>query len=61
MKRLWDRFAAVLDEPGRPVAFDAARVSRDPETWTALGTYRAPTPRSVMTRRLVRAFRILPA
>jgi hypothetical protein len=48
---LVDRFAAVLDEPDRPVSFDAARVSRDPESWTALGTYGHPRLETVLTRR----------
>lgn len=48
---LVDRFAAVLDEPDRPVTFDAARVSRDPESWTALGTYGHPRIESMLTRR----------
>jgi len=48
---LVDRFASVLDEPGRPVTFDAARVSRDPESWTALGTYGHPRLENVLTRR----------
>ena len=37
-----ERFAVPLDEPGRPVTWDPARASRDPETWTALGTYGHP-------------------
>ncbi|KWW97715.1 hypothetical protein TH66_19615 [Carbonactinospora thermoautotrophica] len=39
---LVDRFAAVLDEPDRPVTFDPARASRDPDGWTALATYGHP-------------------
>jgi hypothetical protein len=39
---LVDRFGVVLDEPDRPVTFEAARTSRDPESWAALGTYGHP-------------------
>ncbi len=39
---LVDRFAAVLDKPDRPVTFDPARASRDPDGWTALATYGHP-------------------
>ncbi len=48
---LVDRFAAVLDEASRPVTFDAARVSRDPDSWTALGTYGHPRLETVLIRR----------
>lgn len=48
---LVDRFAAYLDEPGRPVTFDPSRVSRDPEGWTALGTYGHPRLESTLARR----------
>lgn len=48
---LVDRFAAYLDEPGRPVTFDPSRVSRDPEGWTALGTYGHPRLEPVLARR----------
>lgn len=37
-----ERLGAVLDEPGRPVTTDPARVSRDPESWVALATYGHP-------------------
>ena len=48
---LVDRFAAYLDEPGRPVSFDPSRVSRDPESWTALGTYGHPRLQPALARR----------
>ncbi len=48
---LVDRFAAYLDEPGRPVTFDSSRVSRDPEGWTALGTYGHPRLERTLARR----------
>jgi hypothetical protein len=48
---LIDRFAAYLDEPGRPVTFDPSRVSRDPEGWTALGTYGHPCLEPALARR----------
>jgi hypothetical protein len=48
---LVDRFAAYLDEPGRPVSYDPSRVSRDPEGWTALGTYGHPRLESALARR----------
>jgi hypothetical protein len=48
---LVDRFAAYLDEPGRPVTFDPSRVSRDPEGWTALGTYGHPRLEPALARR----------
>jgi superfamily II DNA or RNA helicase len=48
---LVDRFAAYLDEPGRPVSYDPSRVSRDPEGWTALGTYGHPRLGSALARR----------
>jgi len=44
-----DRFAAALDDPGRPVTWDPARASRDPEGWTALGTYGHPKLDSVLS------------
>ncbi|HZL05232.1 MAG TPA: C-terminal helicase domain-containing protein, partial [Coriobacteriia bacterium] len=37
-----ERLGAVLDEPGRPITTDPARVSRDPESWVALATYGNP-------------------
>ena len=37
-----ERLGVVLDEPGRPVTTDPARVSRDPESWVALATYGHP-------------------
>lgn len=37
-----ERFGAVLDQPGRPVTTDPARVSRDPSSWVALATYGHP-------------------
>ncbi len=37
-----DRLGLTLDEIGRPVTWDAARASRDPESWTALATYGHP-------------------
>ena len=46
-----DRFAAYLDVPGRPVTFDPSRVSRDPEGWTALGTYGHPRLEPTLARR----------
>lgn len=46
-----DRFAAYLDEPGQPVTFDPSRVSRDPESWTALGTYGHPRLEPALARR----------
>jgi superfamily II DNA or RNA helicase len=48
---LVDRFAAYLDEPGRPVTFEPSRVSRDPEAWTALGTYGHPRLQPAIARR----------
>jgi SNF2 family DNA or RNA helicase len=48
---LVDRFGAYLDEPGRPVTFDPSRVSRDPEGWTALGTYGHPRLEPTLARR----------
>ena len=48
---LVDRFAAYLDEPGQPVTFDPSRVSRDPESWTALGTYGHPRLEPALARR----------
>jgi hypothetical protein len=50
-KVLVDRFAAYLDEPGRPVTYDPSRVSRDPESWTALGTYGHPRLEPALARR----------
>jgi hypothetical protein len=46
-----DRFAAVLDESARPVTFDPSRVSRDPDGWTALGTYGHPRLDPALARR----------
>jgi superfamily II DNA or RNA helicase len=46
-----DRFAAVIDEVDRPVTFDISLVSRDPEGWTALGTYGHPRLELVLARR----------
>jgi len=40
----------ALDSPGRPATFDAKRVSRDPEHWTALATYGHPTLEPALTR-----------
>lgn len=37
-----ERLGVVLDESGRPVTTDPARVSRDPESWVALATYGHP-------------------
>ena len=48
---LVDRFAAYLDEPGQPVTFDLSRVSRDPDSWTALGTYGHPRLEPALARR----------
>ena len=48
---LVDRFASYLDEPGQPVTFDPSRVSRDPESWTALGTYGHPRLEPALARR----------
>jgi superfamily II DNA or RNA helicase len=48
---LVDRFAAYLDEPGQPVTFDPSRVSRDPDSWTALGTYGHPRLVPALARR----------
>ena len=48
---LVDRFAAYLDEPGQPVTFDPSRVSRDPDSWTALGTYGHPRLEPALARR----------
>jgi hypothetical protein len=48
---LVDRFAAALDEPGRPVTWDAARASRDADGWTALATYGHPRLRAVLDER----------
>lgn len=45
-----DRFATHLDEPDRPVTWDPARASRDPEGWTALGTYGHPKLVEVLDR-----------
>ncbi len=39
---LVDRFAAVLDDMDRPVTWTPSRASRDPQAWTALGTYGHP-------------------
>ena len=50
-KVLVDRFAAVLDEPGRPVTWDPARASRDPDGWTALATYGHPRLDAVLAKR----------
>jgi hypothetical protein len=47
---LVDRFAAYLDEPRLPVTFDPSRVSRDPEGWTALGTYGHPRLQPALAR-----------
>lgn len=46
---LVDRLAAHLDEPDMPVTWDPARASRDPEGWTALGTYGHPKLESVLS------------
>ncbi len=37
-----DRFGVSLDTPGRPVTWEPARASRDPDTWMALATYGLP-------------------
>ncbi len=47
---LVDRFAAPLDDPDRPVTWDPARASRDPEGWTALGTYGHPKLDGILGR-----------
>jgi hypothetical protein len=48
---LVDRFAAVLDDPARPVTWEPARASRDTEGWTALGTYGHPKLDKQLERR----------
>jgi superfamily II DNA or RNA helicase len=45
-----DRLDVELDRPGRPVTFDADRASRDPERWTALGTYGHPELQHALER-----------
>ncbi len=45
-----DRFAGVLDEPGRPVTWEPARASRDVEGWVALATYGHPRLPGVLGR-----------
>lgn len=46
-----ERLGVVLDEPGRPVTADPARVSRDPESWVALATYGHPRLDSALAAR----------
>ncbi|MFG2459409.1 DEAD/DEAH box helicase [Streptomyces sp. NPDC048523] len=48
---LFERFGAVLDQPGRPVTSDPARASRDGESWTALATYGHPVLSETLARR----------
>lgn len=48
---LVDRFAAVIDEPDRPITWDPTRASRDPEGWTALVTYGHPRLDTELARR----------
>ena len=45
-----DRFAAGLDEPGRPATWDPTRASRDAEGWVALATYGHPGLPSLLVR-----------
>jgi hypothetical protein len=45
-----DRFGAHLDDSDRPVTWDPARASRDPEGWTALATYGHPKIDAVLRR-----------
>ena len=45
-----DRFASYLDEGNRPVTWDPARASRDPEGWAALGTYGHPRLAEVLEK-----------
>jgi superfamily II DNA or RNA helicase len=40
----------ALDSPGRPASYDPARVSRDPERWTALATYGHPDLEPALTK-----------
>jgi superfamily II DNA or RNA helicase len=46
-----ERLGAVLDEPGKPITTDPARVSRDPESWVALATYGHPRLDEVLAKR----------
>ncbi|MER6849214.1 helicase-related protein [Streptomyces flaveolus] len=48
---LFERFGAVLDEPGRPITSDPSRASRDGESWTALATYGHPALSEVLARK----------
>ncbi|MFD5774845.1 DEAD/DEAH box helicase [Streptomyces fungicidicus] len=48
---LFERFGAVLDQPGHPVTSDPARVSRDGESWTALATYGHPVLSETLARK----------
>lgn len=46
-----DRLGARLDEPGRPVTWEPARASRDPEGWVALATYGHPRLNAFLKQR----------
>lgn len=46
-----ERFAAIVDEPDRPVTWDPSRASRDAEGWTALATYAHPRLDEYLVRR----------
>lgn len=47
---LVDRLSAVLDDMDRPVTWNPARASRDPEAWTALATYGHPRLNAVLDK-----------
>jgi hypothetical protein len=48
---LQERFGDILDDPDRPVAWDPARASRDPDAWAALATYGHPKLEAALSRR----------